>query len=196
MHDPGDLPAGLRGVATRLHLSGLAGRHESPGPVGGYMLITSAITIGLLCGFALVTHLPFVFPSLGPSTFLIYYAATKATSSPRNIFCSHLIGTVSGYAALVVFGLTDRPADLEDVSWQRLGAVTLALCATLTLMVLLGVPHAPAAATTLIVALGLLRTPWQLVVLMLAVCVLIVIGFAINRFAGLDYPRWRPRMQD
>jgi CBS domain-containing membrane protein len=158
------------------------------------MLITAAITIGLLCGFALVTHLPFVFPSLGPSTFLIYYAATKATACPRNVFFSHLIGTLCGYAALVVFGLTNRPADLEDVSWQRLGAVTLALCATLTIMVLLGVAHAPAAATTLIVALGLLRTPWQLAVLMLAVCLLILIGFAINRFAKLDYPVWGPRL--
>ncbi len=196
MHDPGDLPAGARGVATRLHLTVLAQRADTRTVVGGYMLVTSAIAIVLLCLFALVTHLPFVFPSLGPSAFLLFYAATKATASPRNVFCSHLIGTACGYAALVVFGLTNRPADLEDVSWERLGAVTLALCATLTLMVLLGVPHAPAAATTLIVALGLLRTPGQLAVLMLAVAVLICIGFAINRFAGLDYPVWAPRLRD
>ena len=60
-------------------------------------------------------------------------------------------------------------------------------------MVWLGVPHAPAGATTLIVSLGLLRTPEQLAILMLAVVLLILQGFAINRLAGLPYPAWAPR---
>jgi CBS-domain-containing membrane protein len=54
------------------------------------------------------------------------------------------------------------------------------------------VPHPPAGATTLIVSLGILREPWQLVVLMLAVTLLVVQGFAINRLAGVDYPAWAP----
>ena len=73
-----------------------------------------------------------------------------------------------------------------------MGAATMSLCLTLSLMVWLGVPHAPAGATTLIVSLGLLRTPEQLAILMLAVVLLIVQGFAINRLAGLPYPVWAP----
>ena len=69
----------------------------------------------------------------------------------------------------------------------------MALCLTLSLMVWLGVPHAPAGATTLIVALGLMRTPEQLVILMIAVVLMIVEGFVINRLAGLPYPLWAPR---
>ena len=60
-------------------------------------------------------------------------------------------------------------------------------------MVWLGVPHAPAGATTLIVSLGLLRTPEQLAILMLAVVLLLILGFLINRLAGLPYPIWAPR---
>jgi CBS-domain-containing membrane protein len=71
--------------------------------------------------------------------------------------------------------------------------VALSLCLTLSLMIWLGVPHAPAGATTLIVALGLLRTPGQLTVLMIAVVLMIVQGIAINRLAGLAYPLWAPR---
>jgi CBS-domain-containing membrane protein len=59
-------------------------------------------------------------------------------------------------------------------------------------MVWLKVPHPPAGATTLIVSLGILREPDQLVVLMIAVALLVVQGFVINRLAGIPYPTWRP----
>ena len=60
-------------------------------------------------------------------------------------------------------------------------------------MVWARVPHPPAGATTLIVSLGILREPEQLAVLMLAVVLLVVQGFVINRLAGIEYPVWAPR---
>jgi hypothetical protein len=45
----------------------------------------------------------------------------------------------------------------------------------------------------LIVSLGILHQPWQLAVLMLAVTLLVVQGFVINRLAGIDYPLWSVR---
>lgn len=163
---------------------------------GTYVLITSAISISLVSAVAVITLQPFVFPSLGPTAFLLFFAPLEAASSPRNVFCGHLIGVLCGYLALLTFGLATRPPDLEDVTWPRVGAVTLALCATLSLMVWLGVPHAPAGATTLIVALGLLRTPEQLVILMTAVVLLLLLGLGINRLAGIEYPRWKPRLEE
>jgi CBS domain-containing membrane protein len=50
--------------------------------------------------------------------------------------------------------------------------------------------HPPAGATTLIVALGLMRTPVELAVLMLAVVIIVLQGFVINRMAGIPYPVW------
>lgn len=76
----------------------------------------------------------------------------------------------------------------EGLRWFD-AALSLAL--TAGLMVWWKVPHPPAGATTLIVSLGILRTPTQLAVLMLAVVLLTVQGFVINRLAGVDYPRWR-----
>jgi CBS-domain-containing membrane protein len=92
----------------------------------------------------------------------------------------------------LIFGLQAVPADLEEITTARLGAVAFALAVTLSVMIWLGVPHAPAGATTLIVALGLLRTPSQLVILMAAVVILILQGIAINRLAGIPYPLWKP----
>ena len=142
---------------------------------------------------AALTDQPFVFPSLGPTAFLLFYAAMGTQSAPRNVFCGHLLGVLAGYLALVLFGLTGVGPNLEDVTWPRVGAVTVALCLTLSLMVWLKVPHAPAGATTLIVALGLMRTPGQLFVLMVAVVLMILQGLAINRLAGLPYPLWAPQ---
>jgi hypothetical protein len=48
-------------------------------------------------------------------------------------------------------------------------------------MVLLKTPHPPAGATTLIVSLGVLPHVWQLGVLMLAVVLLTLQAYVINR---------------
>jgi hypothetical protein len=60
-------------------------------------------------------------------------------------------------------------------------------------MVLLRAPHPPAAATTLIVSLGILARPEQLLLLLVAVGLLILQAFVINRLAGLPYPLWSIR---
>ena len=189
----GDLPAQVHGLSLRFGLTRLQARHNSRAILGAYVLLTSAISIGILSSLAALTDQPFVFPSLGPTAFLLFYAAMGTQSAPRNVFCGHLLGVLAGYLALVLFGLTGVGPNLEDVTWPRVGAVTVALCLTLSLMVWLKVPHAPAGATTLIVALGLMRTPGQLFVLMVAVVLMILQGLAINRLAGLPYPLWAPQ---
>lgn len=78
------------------------------------------------------------------------------------------------------------------VTWNRVGAAALSLGLTSGAMVWAKVPHPPAGATTLIVSLGILREPWQLRVLLIAVGLLVVQGFVINRLAGIAYPAWRP----
>lgn len=188
----GDLPAAVHGLGTRFGLQSLQQRHNSRAVLGTYVLINSAITVAILSVVAMLTKQPFIFPSLGPTAFLLFFAAMNVQAAPRSAFFGHLIGVIAGYASLVVFGLTTTPPDLEDVTWDRVGAATMSLCLTLAFMIWLGVPHAPAGATTLIVSLGLLRTPEQLVILMVAVVLLIGQGFVINRLAGLPYPAWAP----
>lgn len=182
------------GLGRRLRLRSLTARYNSTAMMGLFALLNGFLSIALMALAALITRQPFVFPSLGPTAFLLFYTPTAASASPRNTFFGHLIGALAGYLALAVFGLLGAgPALAVGVNAARIGAAALSLGLTAGFMVWLRVPHPPAGATTLIVSLGLLTTPGQLAVLMAAVVLLLTQGIAINRLAGLDYPLWAPR---
>jgi CBS-domain-containing membrane protein len=181
------------GLAHRARLSSLTQRHSSRFILGLFAFVNGLIAIGIMAMVALLTGQPFVFPSLGPTAFLLFYTPLLPAASPRNTIGGHAIGAAAGYLSLVVFGLTDAaPALASEVTTARVGAAALSLGLTSGAMVWAGVPHPPAGATTLIVSLGILREPEQLVVLMVAVALLVVQGFVINRLAGIPYPVWRP----
>lgn len=181
------------GLARRLRVPVLTQRYSSRVVLGLFAFVNGLIAIAAMSLVALVTGEPFVFPSLGPTAFLLFYTPLTPAASPRNTLAGHLIGAAAGYLALVVFGLVhDPPALASAVTAARVGAAGLSLGLTSGAMVWAGVPHPPAGATTLIVSLGILREPEQLGVLMVAVVLLVVQGFAINRLAGIDYPLWSP----
>ena len=188
----GDLPAQVHGLARRFGLHALEQRHDSRLVLGTYVLINSAISIAILSAIAALTRQPFLFPSLGPTAFVLFYDAQGAQAAPRNVFCGHAIGVLAGYLALVIFGLTMAKPDLTDITGPRIEAVILCLCLTVSLMVWLHVPHPAAASTTLMVGLGLIRTPPQLTILMFAVVLVIAQGAIINRLASVPYPLWAP----
>ncbi len=154
-------------------------------------MLAAAVSMIAMGVIALATALHFVFPSLGPTAYLIYATPNAPAAQPRNAVFGHLIGALAGYLALVVFGLTERDAALvTGFDAARAGAAALSLGLTAGVMVWLDVPHPPAGATTLIVSLGILHRPSELVVLMAAVCILVAIGVVFNSLAGVRYPRW------
>jgi CBS-domain-containing membrane protein len=79
------------------------------------------------------------------------------------------------------------------VHGPRVLAAALSLSATGALMALLRVSHPPAGATTLIVSLGIISQPKELVIIEVAVILLTIQAFAINRLAGIPYPIWKKR---
>jgi CBS domain-containing membrane protein len=193
----GDMATIVFGLARRAHLPTLTQRHNSTLVLGLFSSVNGLIAIGIMALAALVTGQPFVFPSLGPTAFLLFYTPLLPASSPRNTLGGHAIGAAAGYLALVVFGLTDAaPALATNVTGARVGAAALSLGLTSGAMVWARVPHPPAGATTLIVSLGILREPEQLAVLLLAVALLVLQGLVINRLAGIPYPAWRPAPAD
>jgi CBS-domain-containing membrane protein len=179
------------GLARRFRLPALEQRHSSRFVLGIFAGINGCISIGLLALVALVTGQPFVFPSLGPTAFLLFYTPHIASAWPRNTLLGHTIGVLAGWFALVAFGLQHAgPAVAVGVSPARVGAAAVSLGLTALLMVWFGVPHPPAGATTLIISLGILTTLTDFVVLLLGVALLVLQGIAINRLAGIDYPLW------
>lgn len=186
------MAAVIWGLARRLRIPALTDRHDNTTIMGLFAGVNGLIAIAVMSAVAWVTDEPFIFPSLGPTAFLLFYTPTNPAASPRNTVIGHAVGAGAGYLALVVFGLTDDPPALAtEVTAGRVGAAALSLALTSAVMVWLRAPHPPAGATTLIVSLGILRDLDQLTILMLAVVLLTAQGWLINRLAGIDYPTWR-----
>jgi CBS-domain-containing membrane protein len=190
----GEMSDVIRGIVTRARLTWLLNHYSRTPVLALFSFVNGCISIGLMSLLAVITHSPFVFPSLGPTAFLFFYTPTAPAASPRNTIVGHLIGVCAGYFALVVTGLTHAgPALSVGVNGPRVVAAALSLGLTSGLMVLLKSPHPPAGATTLIVSLGLVVQPQKLLILMLAVVLLTVQAYVINHLAGIDYPIWSPR---
>lgn len=158
-----------------------------------YVFVNGFITIAVLALLALVTRNPFVFPSLGPTAYLLFFSPLAKTASPRNTILGHAVGLACGYAAFVFTGAGALPFGVhQGIFWPRILAAALSLSFTGALMVLLDVSHPPAGATTLIVSLGIISKPIELVIIEVAVFLLAAQALAINRLAGLRYPWWSP----
>jgi CBS-domain-containing membrane protein len=174
-----------------LRLAHWFGRFPARVVWAAFMLVNGCSTIALLAALAMVTGTPLVFPSLGPTAFLLFFDPTTPAASPRNTLLGHAIGLVCGYCALLVTGLEHAgPAMVVGVDAARVLAAALSVGFTGALMILFGAAHPPAGATTLIVSLGILSRPSDLLVIEVAVGLLTLQAIGIQRLAGLDGPLW------
>lgn len=110
-------------------------------------------------------------------------------SAPRHVIVGHFIGAASGYVALACTGLLAVPFSMH-IGPHRVLAAAIALGLTAGALSLAKTDHAPAGATTLIVALGILPRLVDCVFLMVAVVILTLIAFVVNRAFGIPYPFW------
>lgn len=187
----------LEHVAALFHRLGF-GRlvRPIPAPVvwAFYVFVNGFIAIALLALVAVLTGIPFVFPSLGPTAYLLFFSPRSEAASPRNTLLGHAIGLLCGYAAYWSIAMPGRtPASYTGLDWPRVVASAVSLATTGALMILFHASHPPAGATTLIVSLGIITKPVYLVVIEVAVALLTAQAFCINRLSGVPYPLWSPR---
>ena len=176
---------------SRFRLPYLLGQYPPRVIWATFLFVNGFLTIGLLAMVAMLSGTPLVFPSLGPTTFMLFHNPMQPAASPRNTICGHAIGILCGYAALWLTGLTDDPPTMvEHLNAARVLCAALALALTGVLMVLLNIWHPPAGATTLIIALGYITEPYHLLIVEAAVAILVLQALAINRLAGIEYPLW------
>lgn len=156
-----------------------------------FTFVASGFTLAILGVLAFVLHHPLIFPSLGPTAFLLFTNPLSKIASPKNTILGHLLGVICGYLALVIFGLSNTPAIIiSGISLQFIAAAALSIALTSMGMILFSVEHPPAGATTLIVSLGIMHTLPHLGVLMIAVVLLCLEAGIINRLQGIAYPLW------
>jgi len=184
-------PAIARGLVSRLRLTRLLTQFSERPVWAVFMFINGFVTIAILAAVAMISHTPFVFPSLGPTAILLFYTPLSPTASPRHTIYGHAIGILCGYGSLLLMGLRHAPpAVVAGVDSRRIMAAALSLAFTGALMILFKAAHPPAGATTLIVSLGIVGRPFYLLVVEVAVAAMVGQAIVINRLAGLDYPLW------
>jgi len=189
-----ELGALVHGLLVRFRLRDRLERRDSNLVLGAFSMFNGGLSIVLMALGAYAAGAPLVFPSLGPTAFLLFYLPRLPMAAPRNVLGGHLIGLLAGFASLSAFGLLNHPAALvAGVTLARVGSAAVSLGSTAGLMVWLRVPHPPAAATTLLVSLGIVLRPIQLFALFVALVMLVLQDIMINRLAGIDYPLWAPR---
>lgn len=120
---------------------------------------------------------PFIFPSLGPSAFILAFERRGERTRTYRIVGSHLIGGIAGFLAysLLASGVslttTPEPASAAGLGLALSGMLSIVL--TSWGMIATDTIHAPACATTLIVSLGLLSTPLQVGIIVVSVIILV-----------------------
>jgi CBS-domain-containing membrane protein len=184
----------LEAFLRRLKLRWLL-HHFAPRPVwAAFVFANCFMAMALLAVLAMISRTPFIFPSLGPTAYVLFFTPLAPAASPKHAICGHLIGLVCGWGALWITGLLHAPGVIaEGVNPMRVLAAAISLGATGAAMILFHVGHPPAGATTLIVSLGFITQLWQLLVIEAAVAVLLLYAMAINRVSGIDFPLWTPK---
>ena len=128
----------------------------------------------------IATGRPFLFPSLGPSAYLLATGEQPREEGPYHVIGGHAVAVVSGLiayelvannvSAYVVF---DRPDPAFTMELLYLSAsATVAMMLTTATMLVTKTNHPAACATTLIVALGLMGGVEDAVIIVVAVAIL------------------------
>ena len=153
----------------------------------------------VVLGFiAWVTGQPFIFPSLGPSAFILAFDRTGERTGTYRVVGSHAIGGVAGLFAYSLFAtgvsITATPAALSPDGLGLAASGMLSIVLTSWGMIATDTNHAPACATTLIVSLGLLSTVRQVAIIVASVVVLVEVHALVlslfERAAGETHPRY------
>jgi hypothetical protein len=147
--------------------------------------IAQTITVGLLIALlgliTIATGRPLLFPSLGPSTYLLAagHGETAFKSDPYHVIGGHFVATVCGFIGfhlfapeLIIIEALQSPVISEAVVRLSISSVVGMMLTTLG-MLMTKTNHPAACATTLIVSLGLLSSLIDAITIVIAVMILV-----------------------
>ncbi|MFC4986233.1 HPP family protein [Saliphagus infecundisoli] len=143
--------------------------------VGTTLHTTVLVMVAALAAW--LSGLPTLFPSLGPSAFVLAMFPRSEASNAQRVIGGHAIGVAAGLLAYWLSGangsmiITAEPGSIAGLRLAGSGVIAIAL--TVGGMLTTDLRHPPACATTLIVALGLLSTPLEGALILAAVVVMV-----------------------
>ena len=147
---------------------------------------------------------PFIFPSLGPTAFVLAFDRRSERTQTYRVIGSHLIGGVAGLMAWAVvatgISITTTTAPFSTAGFRLAASATVSIVLTSWAMIATDAIHPPACATTLIISLGLLSTPLRVGIIIGSVTILVLfhsgVLFVFKRIVGQSHPLYREEKSD
>lgn len=130
----------------------------------GFVLL-AMLVLGAL---SLLVQAPLLFPAIGASAALVLLAPAAPGAQPKCILLGHTLGALLGWVCVqtIAGGAQGSLAQLTTPALLVSGSVALA--ATVAALIVVRIPHPPAAATTMIVGMGLLPHAEQVLALIVS----------------------------
>ena len=159
-----------------------------------YLLVTCFLTVMSLGIAARFCSVNLIFPSLGPTIFMQFYAPDSPMSSPRNTILGHLIGCLIG---LGFYWLTIKAGGVPGtISMKNVAILGAAVGTCGTVMGITGLLHPPAASTTLLIVFGYLGHPINIMAFSLSSIFISFEAWLVHKAAGIKFPLWAPEKTD
>jgi hypothetical protein len=154
----------------------------------GAAVYSSALCLVVLAGagsVGILTRMPWLFPSLGPTVMLIFESPKEPASRPLNTLVGHGVGIAAGWLCLLAFGLHGHPAaTVAGLSLRYVAAGAASVAITAFVLTAIKLPHPPAGASTLIVSLGIIATGPRIAAMVGAVILVTAAGWGANLILG------------
>ena len=114
---------------------------------GIYAAVLSIVVLPASGLVGLLFHLPWLFPSLGPTVMLFFESPEPKASRPVHTLVGHGVGLAAGALCLYALGLQQQPsAAVGGLTPLHVLSGVLSVGLTTFVLTWLGVPHPPAGA--------------------------------------------------
>lgn len=174
----------------RLRFWFLASRYDARLSSAIYVFASSFLCMAILGLAAMWSSWQLIFPSLGPTMFLQFYAPSLASSSPRNTVAGHLIGVAVGTAAFLAGRWLHLGQGGLGPGQVFLAAAALGISGSV--MAFTRLVHPPAASTTLIAALGMVERWQDAAAVGISALMISMVAWLLHRLSGVRFPLWHP----
>jgi hypothetical protein len=152
----------------------------------------------VLGALAWATGQPFIFPSLGPSAFVLAFDRRSDRGELARVVASHLVGGLAGLLAWSILAsgvaITATPPPFSGDGLRLAASATASIVLTSWAMIATDTVHPPACATTLIVSLGLLSTPLRVGIIVGSVTILVAFHAGVRHAIAAVFGDAHPRL--
>lgn len=132
--------------------------------------LSAVAVLAIIGALSVVSGLPWLAASLGPSVLTQTYSPEQKLATMRNTFLGQFIGLGAGFAGVYIVGAEAAAvlASGQPLVWARVAAVAVAFALIVPVQQAIKAKHPPAGSTALLLALGFeaptLHTAWVMAV--------------------------------